>query len=160
MGFILPVILMIEESMNKRSRTFVVTCLVVFFVNHALAQQELSGTRNFTGAGNPVSATNSAPTGRVRIQAIPMGGDWQANSTGASEHSVFTVQIDDQAGIRISTNSSGTFTNLSLATKHLVKIRRDDKPLASFWFTFEKGKDSKRLCYDPFYGTWSLSDEK
>src|SRR4051812_25611143 len=65
--------------------------------------------------------------GRVCVQAITTGESWKANGTGAAERSVFTVRIDNLPALQISTNSSGMFTNLSLTTKHTVKIRLDDK---------------------------------
>src|SRR5689334_15224353 len=72
--------------------------------------------------------------GRVCVQKIPSGpsSSWKANDTGASDRSMFSVRIDDLPAIGVTTNSSGVFTNLSLAKKHLVAIRLDGKPLTSF----------------------------
>jgi hypothetical protein len=107
-----------------------------------------------------VSAPAAESVGRVCVQAISKGESWQANDTGATERSIFTVQIDSLPAILISTNTSGVFTNLSLATNHLVKIRLDGKSLSSFLFTFKERGDHLRLWYSPFYGRWSLSDVK
>lgn len=98
--------------------------------------------------------------GRVCVQKIAAGpaSDWQANTTGASERSTFTVSIDEHPALTVTTNSSGVFTNLSLTGKHLVTIRLDGKPLTSFRFTFEGRSQHLRLWYNEFYGTWSLSD--
>src|SRR5438046_3461358 len=96
-------------------------------------------------------------TGRVCVQAIPMGASWKGNETGAKETITFKVQIDNRRPIPISTNSSGVFTNLSLVARHVVKIQLDDKPLASFRFSFrDEQSEHLRLWYNPFYGTWSL----
>jgi hypothetical protein len=95
--------------------------------------------------------------GKVCIAKIPTGDNWQANDTGATERSIFTVQIDDRPSIQISTNSSGVFTNLSPTAKHLVKVKLDGKPITSFRFSFNEHQDHLRLSYTPFYGTWSLS---
>lgn len=105
-----------------------------------------------------VSALAVESMGRVCVQAISKGESWKANDTGATERSIFTVQIDSLPAIPISTNASGVFTNLSLATNHVVKIQLDGKPLTSFRFTFKDRGDHLRLWYNPFYGTWSLSD--
>jgi hypothetical protein len=99
----------------------------------------------------------SERVGRVCIQAIQIS-DKKAYDTGATKNSVFTVQIDDLKGLRVSTNASGVFTNLSLVKKHLVKIQLDGKPLTSFRFTFDEGRNHSRLWYNSFYGTWSLSN--
>jgi hypothetical protein len=96
--------------------------------------------------------------GKVCVQKISVNTRWDANDTGAREGSTFTVQIDDLPAITVTTNSSGVFTNLSLAKKHLVKIKLDGKALTSFRFTFQERGDHLRLWYKPFYGTWSLSD--
>jgi hypothetical protein len=98
--------------------------------------------------------------GRVCVQTIPssLRSSWKGNHTGATEQSVFRLRIDDLPAINITTNSSGVFTNLSLIKKHLVSIRLDDKLLTSFRFSFEDRPSHLRLWYNPFYGTWSLSD--
>jgi hypothetical protein len=96
--------------------------------------------------------------GKVCVEKISINSGWDANDTGASEGSIFAVQIDDLATIYVSTNSSGAFTNLSLNKEHLVKIKLDNKPLTSFRFRFEQRGNYLRLWYNPFYGTWSLSD--
>jgi hypothetical protein len=96
--------------------------------------------------------------GRVCITSIPKGERWDANDSGAKESSVFSVQIDDLPALQITTNASGVFTNLSLASRHLVKIQLDGKPLTSFRFSFIGRGDHLRLWYNPFYGSWSLSD--
>ena len=105
-----------------------------------------------------VSALAVESVGSVCVQAISKGESWKANDTGATERSIFTVQVDSLPAFHISTNTSGVFTNLSLATYHVVKIQLDGKPLTSFRFTFKKRGDHMRLWYSPFYGTWSLSD--
>jgi hypothetical protein len=105
-----------------------------------------------------VGAVAGEAVGRVCVQAISKGESWKANTTGATERSIFTVQIDSLPAIPISTNTSGVFTNLSLTTNHLVKIRLDGKPITSFRFDFKERGDHLRLWYSPFYGTWSLSD--
>jgi len=95
--------------------------------------------------------------GRVCVQAIPKGESWKGNETGAKEASKFKVQIDNFPSICISTNSSGMFTNLSLDTKHVVRIQLDNKPLTSFRFSFrDEQSEHLLLWYNPFYGTWSL----
>jgi len=101
-------------------------------------------------------------SGKVCIQTIPSGpaSNWQANQTGASERSVFTIRIDKLPPIRVTTNSSGVFTNLSLTEKHVVSIRLDGKPSASFKFSFEGGSGHRVLWYNEFYGTWSMWDVK
>ena len=104
------------------------------------------------------SAHAAAGTGKVCVQAIPTAESWQANDTGATERSIFTIQIDNLPAFRVSTNLSGVFTNLSLTARHSVRIQLDGKPLTSFHFTFQKRGDHLRLWYNPFYGTWSLSD--
>jgi hypothetical protein len=96
--------------------------------------------------------------GRVCIGLIPVGERWDANRTGARESSAFTIQIDKLTRVLVTTNVSGVFTNLSLAREHLVKIRLDGKPPASFRFSFKGRGDHLRLWYNPFYGSWSLSD--
>jgi len=107
-----------------------------------------------------VGALAAEGVGRVWVQKIPSGpsASWKGNDTGATERSTFTVHIDDLPAISVTTSSSGVFTNLSLNRKHLVKIRLDDKPLTSFWFSFDGRGDHLRLWYNEFYGTWSLSD--
>src|SRR5262245_26951246 len=96
--------------------------------------------------------------GSVCVPEIPKGESWKGNDTGAMEQSVFTVQIDKFTPVLISTNSCGVFTNLSLTDAHLVKIQLDGKPLTSFRFTFHERAERLRLWYNPFYGTWSLTD--
>jgi hypothetical protein len=103
-------------------------------------------------------ATQLKSTGLICIDPIPKGSVWKANDTGAIEESVFSVQIDNQPPVNISTNLAGVFTNLPTASKHLVKIRLDGKPLTSFRFSFQESQsDHLRLWYNAFYGTWSLS---
>ena len=96
--------------------------------------------------------------GRVCITPIPVGERWDANDTGAKESSTFAVQIDKLAPVLVTTNASGVFTNLSLAGEHSVSIRFDGKRLTSFRFSFKDRGDHLRLWYNPFYGSWSLSD--
>jgi hypothetical protein len=98
------------------------------------------------------------PLGLVCVDGISKNERWDANQTGATEKSIFTVQIDDLPPTQISTASAGVFTNLSTSAKHLVKISVDGRPLTSFRFTFQESQsDHLRLWYNPFYGTWSLS---
>jgi hypothetical protein len=104
------------------------------------------------------SACAADGVGRVCITRIPMGERWDANDTGAKASSTFTVQLDKLAPVPVTTNGSGVFTNLSLAGEHSVKIRLDGKPLTSFRFSFKDRGDHLRLWYNPFYGSWSLSD--
>src|SRR3954470_11279776 len=73
--------------------------------------------------------------GRLCINAIPIGERWDANNTGAKESSSFTVQIDKQAPIVVTTNVAGVFTDLSLTGEHTVSIRLDRKPLTSLRFS-------------------------
>jgi len=96
--------------------------------------------------------------GRVCITRIPTGARWDANDAGARESSTFTIQIDKLQPVLVTTNASGVFTNLSLAGEHLVRIRVDAKPLTSFRFFFKGRGDHLRLWYNPFYGSWSLSN--
>jgi hypothetical protein len=100
--------------------------------------------------------------GKVCVQPISSGpkSNWKGNDTGATERSVFTVRIDDLPAIRVSTNSSGVFTNLALTKRHLIKIQLDNKPLTSFWFSFDSRGDHLRLWYNEFYGTWQLWDAR
>jgi hypothetical protein len=103
-------------------------------------------------------ASQLKPMGLVCIDFIPKDSVWKGNETGATEGSVFSVQIDDQPVVNISTNGAGIFTNLPTVAKHLVKIRVDGKPLTSFRFSFAAYEsDHLRLWYNNFYGTWSLS---
>ena len=104
------------------------------------------------------SAWAAEPIGRVCITAVPTGERWDANDTGAREGSTFAVQVDNLVPVQITTNSSGMFTNLSLASDHMLKIRLDGKPLTSFRFSFKDSESHLRLWYNPFYGSWSLSD--
>ena len=101
---------------------------------------------------------SAEPVGRVCITRIPAGDRWDANHTGAKETSTFTVQIDNLSPLRVTTDNSGVFTNLPLASEHSVKIQLDGKPLTSFRFSFKERQDHLRLWYNPFYGSWSLSD--
>jgi hypothetical protein len=105
-------------------------------------------------------ARGADDVGKVCVEKIPSrpSSSWKGNATGATEHSTFTVRIDDLPVIGVTTNSSGVFTNLSLTKKHLVTIRLDDKPLTAFRFSFESRPSHVRLWYNEFYGTWSLSD--
>ena len=104
----------------------------------------------------PVTTTASAD-GIVCVDAISINGSWEGNDTGATPASVFTVQIDDLPSQTISANSCGAFTNLNVNEKHIMKITMNDKPYASFWFSFkDKGSDHLRLWYNEFYGTWQL----
>jgi hypothetical protein len=96
--------------------------------------------------------------GRVCITRIPTGERWDANDTGARESSTFTVQIGQLHPVLVTTNASGLFTNLSRSAEHLVRIRVDGKPLTSFRFSFKGRGDHLRLWYNPFYGSWSLSE--
>jgi len=96
--------------------------------------------------------------GRVCITPIPTGERWDANDTGARESSTFTVQVDNLPPVQVSTNASSVFTNLSLASEHTMKVRLDGKPLSSFRFSFKGRGDHLRFWYNPFYGSWSLSD--
>jgi hypothetical protein len=104
------------------------------------------------------SAWAAGGVGRVCITRIPTGERWDANDTGAKESSAFTVQFDKLAPVLVTTNVSGVLTNLSLVGEHSVKIRLDGKPLSSFRFSFKGRGDHLRLWYNPFYGSWSLSD--
>src|SRR5262249_30457968 len=109
----------------------------------------------FSGTARAVDGT-----GRGCVEKIPSGpgSSWIANDTGATERSGFKISIDQLPPILVTTNSSGVFTNLSLAGKHLVAIRLDDKPLASFRFSFDGRGSHLRLWYNELYGTWSLSE--
>jgi hypothetical protein len=103
-------------------------------------------------------AATLKPTGLVCIDPIPKSSVWKANDTGATERSVFSVQIDSQSPVTISTNLAGAFTNLASASKHVVKIRLAGKPLTSFRFMFQDYEsDHLRLWYNTVYGTWSLT---
>jgi hypothetical protein len=96
--------------------------------------------------------------GRVCIARIPMGERWDANDSGAKESSTFIAQFDKLAPVLVTTNVSGVITNLSLSGEHVVSIRMDGKPLTSFRFSFKGRGDHLRLWYNPFYGSWSLSE--
>src|SRR5258706_15555458 len=99
----------------------------------------------------------SQPSGIVCIDPIATNWSREANESGATEKSNFTVQIDSLPPVQISTRSAGVFTNLTMHTTHLAKIRLDGKPLTSFRFSFEQsGGEHLRLWYNEFYGTWSL----
>jgi hypothetical protein len=107
------------------------------------------------GASEP--ATPLKANGLVCVDPIPKHSVWKGNDTGATEKSIFTVQIDDRPPITISTQAAGVFTNLPTDSKHLVKIRLDGKPLTSFRFSFaEHGSDHLRLWYYTMYGNWCL----
>ena len=97
-------------------------------------------------------------SGFVCIDSIPKGDVWKGNDTGATEKSVFLVQIDNQPAVNISTNAAGIFTNLPTSARHLAKIRLNGKPLTSFRFSFAQYEtDHLRLWYNTMYGTWNLS---
>ena len=109
-----------------------------------------------------LSALAEEPVGKVIVQTIPFGpsSSWKANDTGATERSKFSVQIDNRSPMIVTTNRAGVFANLSLADRHLVRIKLDGKPLTSFRFSFEGRSNQLMLWYNEFYGTWSLSDWK
>jgi len=117
----------------------------------------LSGASMFSVLGRSEPATKLKSNGLVCVDPIPKHSVWKGNDTGATEKSIFTVQIDDRPPINISTQAAGVFTNLSTASKHVVKIRLDGKPLTSFRFSFgEHGSDHLRLWYYTMYGNWCL----
>jgi hypothetical protein len=95
--------------------------------------------------------------GRVCVATIPTTGRWQPNDSGATESSTFMVQIDQLPPVQVRTNTSGVFTNLSLAAEHAVKVRLDGKPVAAFRFSFKGRGEHLQLWYNPFYDSWSLS---
>ncbi len=102
-------------------------------------------------------ATLLKPTGLVCVDPIPKQSVWKGNDTGATEKSVFTIQIDDRPPIKVSTETSGVFTNLPTNSKHLVRIQLDGKPLTSFRFSFhEHASNHLRLWYYTMYGNWCL----
>src|SRR6266446_776488 len=78
--------------------------------------------------------------GVVCVDGISKNERWDANQTGATEKSIFTIQIDDLPPVQISTAAAGVFTNLSTSAKHLVKIGVDGRPLTSFRFTFQESR--------------------
>src|SRR6266478_1811840 len=115
------------------------------------------GQAFFLFAAESQDQAHLKPLTLVCVDGISKNERWDANQTGATEKSIFTVQIDDLPSAQISTASAGVFTNLSTSAKHLIMIGIDGKPLTSFRFTFQESQsDHLRLWYNPFYGTWSL----
>jgi len=97
----------------------------------------------------------AAAQGIVCIDPITITED--DKSTKSYPESTFTVSIDDLPAQTITTNSCGVFSNLSLTVSHMVRIHGDEKPEASFTFTFKtKGSNHLRLWYRTQYGTWQL----
>jgi hypothetical protein len=73
----------------------------------------------------------------------------------------YSIQIDNQKIYVARKDSSILITNIELNKTHLVKIRRDNKIVESFRFSFEK-EQSTELCLwmNDFYCTWSLGPLK
>ncbi|MEW6731219.1 MAG: hypothetical protein AB1489_07770 [Acidobacteriota bacterium] len=86
----------------------------------------------------------SEPAMTPREQFIPPG-------------STLTIQIDNRKPLTISPQQGASIENLSLTGRHTIKIRRDNKTVTSFRFSFHK-EGSSHLClwYYQGYGSFSL----
>jgi hypothetical protein len=98
--------------------------------------------------------------GHICIAAIPEPNDGPlslGNPVGGGRDFNFSVQIDDGETVHLEFKKSARYENLSLKSKHIVKIRRSGKIIESFWFSF-KEYQSSALClwFKPLYETWSL----
>jgi hypothetical protein len=94
--------------------------------------------------------------GVVCVDSITIAASEQSEAFSPSD--TFTVAIDDSTAQTITTNSAGGFTHLDVTADHLVVIKRNGKPEASFRFDFEsKGSDHLRLWFETQYQTWQLS---
>jgi len=81
----------------------------------------------------------------------------EEQSQAFNPNGTFTVTIDDLPPQTISTNACGVFTNLDVNADHLVVIKRNEKPEASFRFNFKtKGSNHLRLWFRTQYQTWQL----
>ena len=70
----------------------------------------------------------------------------------------FAVRVDDGAWVAVPEERPTLIPQLSLESRHLVRIRDGEKQIESFRFAFSEF-DSPELClwYKPWYQTWSIS---
>lgn len=104
--------------------------------------------------------------GSGSVCVAPMPGDKAYNgppmSMGKSyiaPGDTLTIRIGEKEMI-ISPASGGRIGGLSTEKRHLVRMRRADKTIVSFWFDFRK-ENASNLClwYYRGYGTFSLLNE-
>ena len=100
-------------------------------------------------------ATAASAGGMICVDPISITPEEQSQAFNPSD--TFTVTIDKLPPQTITTNACGVFTNLDVNADHLVVIKRNGKPEASFTFDFKtKGRDRLRLWFRTQYQTWQL----
>ncbi len=100
-------------------------------------------------------ATAALAGGTVCVDPITITPEEQSQAFNPSD--AFTVAIDKLPPQTITTNACGVFTDLDVNADHLVVIKRNGKPEASFRFNFKtKGGDHLRLWFSTRYQTWQL----
>ena len=100
-------------------------------------------------------ATAASAGGMVCVDPISITPEEQSQAFNPSD--TFAVAIDKLPPQTITTNACGGFTNLDVNADHLVVIKRNGKPEASFKFNFKaKGSDHLRLWFRTQYQTWQL----
>lgn len=101
-----------------------------------------------------------APSGAVCIAPVPKpvaGGKSLANPAGGNKVQAYSVQIGDKPSATALAEKPVLVDGLARAKAHLVSIKGDGRPVASFKFRFEDYK-SDRLClvFSPLYETWRM----
>jgi len=100
-------------------------------------------------------ATTALAGGTVCVDPITITPEEQSQAFNPSD--TFIVAIDELPPQTITTNACGVFTNLDVNAGHLVVIKRNGKPEASFKFHFKtKGSEHLRLWFRTQYQTWQL----
>lgn len=100
-------------------------------------------------------ATTASAGGIVCIDHITIQPNEQSQGFNPTDN--FSVSIDKLPSQIITTNSCGVFANLDVKSDHLVVIKRNGNPEASFKFNLQtKGSDHLRLWFNTQYQTWEL----
>jgi hypothetical protein len=100
-------------------------------------------------------ATAALGGGTVCVDPVTITPEEQSRAFNPTD--TFVVAIDSLPTQMINTNTWGVFTNLDVTIEHIVVIKRNGKPEASFRFNFKtEGSDHLRLWFRTQYQTWQL----
>ena len=100
---------------------------------------------------------SDSKSGSLYISPIAVESIVSEKSHSACKNGVYSIQIDNSKKYAVRKDSSIVIANIDLNKIHNLRIRRDDKIIESFHFSFEK-EQSTELCLwlNDLYCTWSL----
>ena len=83
------------------------------------------------------------------------------NPSGGNQVRSYTIQVDNRSPVDVAAEQGVAIKGISIAGRHLIRIKGDGKDIAAFRFQFDN-YDSHNLClwFKPLYETWSLTPVK